>query len=209
MSKTDNAAVPAPRRGRRPGTSASRQAIHEAARARFAKDGYAATTIRKVAADVGVDAALVMQFYRSKDELFAAVMSLSPLALSRFAKAFENPDDTIGERIARSFLGVWEGQAEDAEPLLAMLRGAISNETAATQLQDFIQTRLVEEISPKLGGDQAATLRAGLVSAMLIGVIVGRQVVRVPALAEADRETVIQTLAPALQTVLMGQQGPS
>ena len=39
------------RRGRRPGTSNTRQAMLEAARARFANDGFAATTIRLVAAD--------------------------------------------------------------------------------------------------------------------------------------------------------------
>ena len=69
--------MPLPRRGRRFGTSRTRQAILDAARAPFAEDGYEATTIRKIAADARVDVALVMQFYRSKDELFGAVMSIS------------------------------------------------------------------------------------------------------------------------------------
>src|SRR5579875_3941700 len=137
------------RRGRRPGPSTTRQAILDAARARFASDGFAATTIRRVAADAGVDASLVMQFFRSKNELFAAVMSISPDALARFGTAFEGPDDYLGERVVRAFLGVREGAPEDSEPLMAMLRGAIVNEQARAQLKEFIQARLFEAISSR------------------------------------------------------------
>src|SRR3984885_12606678 len=90
------------RRGRRPGTSTSRQAILEAARARFASDGFAATTIRRVAADAGVDPSLVMQFYRSKNELYAAVMSISPDTLASLNTAFDGPDEHLGERVVRA-----------------------------------------------------------------------------------------------------------
>ena len=136
--------VPAGRRGRRPGVSTTRQAILEAARARFASDGFVATTIRQVAADAGVDAALVMQFFRSKDELFAEVMSVSPNALARLSAAFEGPDECLGERVVHAFLEVWEGSPRDSEPLMAMLRGAIVNEHARAQLREFIQARLLD-----------------------------------------------------------------
>src|SRR6201996_1012464 len=106
------------RRGRRPGTSTTRQAILDAARARFASDGFTATTIRRVADDAGVDASLVMQFFGSKNDLFAAVMSISPEALARFATAFEGPDEHLGERVVRAFLAAWEG-SPDSEPLMA------------------------------------------------------------------------------------------
>lgn len=85
-----------PRRGRRPGASGTRQAILDAARARFSRDGYAAATIRKIAADAGVDATLVMHFFGSKDELFGAVMSITPNALSRIAGAFQGPEHSRG-----------------------------------------------------------------------------------------------------------------
>ena len=48
---TDNGGtLERPRRGRRPGPSGTRQAILDAARAHFAKDGYALATIRAIAA---------------------------------------------------------------------------------------------------------------------------------------------------------------
>jgi AcrR family transcriptional regulator len=189
-------------RGRRPGTSTTRQAILDAARARFANDGFAATTIRGVAADAGVDAALVMQFFGSKNELFAAVMSISPEALARLGSAFEGPDQDLGERVVRAFLGVWEGPPPDSEPLMAMLRGAIVNDQANEQLREFIQARLLDGIRSRSVDHEDAALRAGLASSMLVGVVVGRRIVGVPILADADSETLIALVAPAIQSVL-------
>ncbi len=197
----DNTAASAVRRGRRPGTSRTRQAILDAARARFASDGFAATTVRKVAADAGVDAALVIQFFRSKNDLFAAVMSISPDALTRFSVAFDGPDEHIGERVVRAFLGVWEGAAQDSEPLMAMLRGAIVNDTAREQLREFIEARLLDTAVARPIDDDAV-LRAGLASSMLVGIIVGRRIVGVPTLASTELESLIALVAPAIQRVL-------
>ncbi len=194
--------VSAGRRGRRPGRSTTRQAILEAARARFASDGFAATTIRRIAADAGVDASLVMQFYRSKNELFAAVMSISPEALARLGTAFDGPDEFLGERVVRAFLGVWEGAPQDSEPLMAMLRGAIVNDHASGQLREFIQARLLEGIGSRSIHHDDAALRAGLASSMLVGIIVGRRIVGVPVLADADSEALVALVAPAIQHVL-------
>jgi AcrR family transcriptional regulator len=192
------------RRGRRPGTSTTRQAILDAARARFASDGFAATTIRRVAADAGVDASLVIQFFGSKEELFAAVMSISPEALARLKIAFEGPDEHLGERVVRAYLDVWEGAPQDSEPLMAMLRGAIVNEQARAQLREFIQARLLDGGGSRAADD--AALRAGLASSMLVGLVVGRRIVGVPTLANADVETLVALVAPAVQSVLTSEQ---
>jgi AcrR family transcriptional regulator len=193
------------RRGRRPGTSTTRQAILEAARARFASDGFAATTVRRVAADAGVNASLVMQFFRSKNELFAAVMSISPDALARFSTAFDGPGEHLGERVVRAFFDAWEGGSQDSEPLMAMLRGAIVNEQASAQLREFIQARLLDGVKSRTSGgndgDDAA-VRAGLASSMLVGLVVGRRIVGVPTLANVDLETLVALVAPAIQSVL-------
>jgi len=191
------------RRGRRPGTSTTRQAILDAARARFATDGFAATTIRRVAADAGVNPSLVMQFFTSKEELFAAVMSISPKSLARFSTVFDGPDEHLGERVVRAHLEVWEGAPEDSEPLMAMLRGAIGNEQAGSQLREFIQARLLDAMGAGGGNVPDAALRAGLASSMLVGIVVGRRLVGVPILAEADTETLVAMVAPAIQSVLV------
>jgi AcrR family transcriptional regulator len=190
------------RRGRRPGANTTRKEILDAARARFASDGFAATTIRRIASDAGVNPSLVMQFFTSKEELFAAVMSISPKSLERFSTVFDGPDEHLGERVVRAHLEVWEGAPEDSEPLMAMLRGAIGNEPAGSQLREFIQARLLDAMGAKGGNAPDAALRAGLASSMLVGIVVGRRLVGVPILAEADTETLVAMVAPAIQTVL-------
>ncbi|MFE4217202.1 TetR family transcriptional regulator [Streptomyces sp. NPDC056844] len=201
MTAHTTPATPA-RRGRRPGTNTTRQAVLDAARTRFATDGFTGTTIRRVAADAGVDASLVMQFFRSKDELFAAVMSVPADALTRFSAAFEGTDDLLGERVVRAFIEVWEIDARTSEPLMAMLRGAIVNDQANKQLREFLQERLLVDAIASRDVD-GATLRAGVVSSMLVGLMVGRGVVGVPTLAEAERETLVALVGPAVQRVLV------
>ena len=209
MSPDASDAAAQPRRGRRPGASNSRQRVLNAARARFAEDGYASATIRKIAADAGVDAALVMQFFGSKDELFAAVMSIPATALAGFREAFGGPVDGLGERVTRAYLELWEGAPDDSEPLLAMLRSAITNKQAAEQLREFVQARLLEGIGSRLAQDPAAIVRAGLASTMLIGVVIGRRIVQVPVLVEQDHEALVGFLAPAIQAVLVPGASPA
>ncbi|MGA9493092.1 MAG: TetR family transcriptional regulator [Mycobacterium sp.] len=194
--------TPEVRRGRRPGVNTTRQAILDAARARFAADGFAATTIRRVAADAGVNPSLVIQFFTSKEELFAAVMSISPKSLARISTVFDGPDEHLGERVVRAHLEVWEGAPEDSEPLMAMLRGAIANEQAGAQLREFIQARLLDAMRAGRANAPDAALRAGLASSMLVGIVVGRRLLGVPILAEADIETLVAMVAPAIQSVL-------
>ncbi len=192
------------RRGRRAGSSTTRDAILAAAKKSFANDGFAATTIRKVAKDAGVDPALVMQFYQSKDVLFGASLAISAEALSTMADAFDGPVDGLGLRVTRAFLTLWEQNSADSESLMAMLRSAVSSELAAAQIRDFVQYRLVEVISAKLNGRANAALRAGLASAMLTGVIVGRNIVRIPVIADQDQDAVIELVGASIQTILVG-----
>ena len=203
MALEPDSATAKPRRGRRPGTSSSRDEILQAARARFAADGFAGTTLRKIAADAGVDAALVIQFFRSKEGLFAAAMSIPPTVMDRIAGAFDGPKEGLGERVARTMLSVWEDDPADYEPLLAMFRSMVGHEQSAEQMREFVQARLVEGLSPLLGTSPDATLRVGLAITMLIGVIIGRRVVQVPALKHEDQQTVARAVGPALQLLLV------
>lgn len=205
---TDHAAsTPKRRRGRRPGTESTRSTVLEAARRRFAADGFTATTIRSVAADANVDASQVMQFFRSKDELFAAVMSVPASVLALFDTAFDGPDEHLGERVVRAYLQAWEGEPEDSEPLMAMLRGAIVNDQASSQLADFIQSRLVDGAGVQPTAGSEAALRAGLASAMLVGIVTSRRVIGVPLLVESDAEEIVRIAAPAIQEVLAPHTG--
>ncbi|GAA4668239.1 TetR/AcrR family transcriptional regulator [Frondihabitans cladoniiphilus] len=198
------APVTSPRVGRRRGPTSTRDGVLAAARARFASDGFAATTIRRVATDAGVDPSQVMQFFGSKDDLFAAVMAIPATALARFDTAFEGPSEHLGERVVRAYLEAWDAEASESEPLMAMLRGAVVNEAAAAALREFIQSRLSHGMAGRSGD---ALLRAGLAASMLIGIIVSRRIVGVPALVAADTDRLVAAVGPALQVLLVAPTG--
>ncbi|MDE1167712.1 MAG: TetR family transcriptional regulator [Pseudomonas sp.] len=193
--------TPAPRRGRRPGPNSTRHLVLEAARARFASDGFAGTTIRLIAADAGVDVAQVMQFFRSKDELFAAVMAIPASALERFDALYEGPDEHLGERVVRAFLTAWEGIPEESEPLMATLRGAFVNDQARDQLRAFIQSRLLGGTHENL--ESEAKLRSGLAASLLVGMVVSRCIIGVPMMVAAEHEELVRIIGPAIQKILV------
>ncbi len=91
MSRADSR-----RTGRRPGASDTREQIAVAARTQFAEQGYERATFRAIAAAAGVDPALVVHFYGSKEELFRQVMVLPPAiadGLERLADGPARPSD--------------------------------------------------------------------------------------------------------------------
>jgi len=143
-----------------------------------------------------------MQFFRSKDELFASVMSIPPSVLELFDTAFDGPDAGLGERVVHAYLQAWEGVPEDSEPLMAMLRGAVVNESASTQLADFIQSRLLAGTKGRAGDEAETALRAGLASSMLVGIVTSRRIIGVPLLTTADTAAIVRIVAPAIQEIL-------
>src|SRR6187455_1174235 len=88
------------RSGRRPGPTTTREAIAEAARRQFAELGYDRATMRGIAGEAGVDAALVVRFYGSKDALFQEVMALPPAVSEALAGLVDGPRATVGRRLA-------------------------------------------------------------------------------------------------------------
>ena len=82
----------------------TRTDILSAARRRFATEGYERTTLRAIAADVGVDAALVSRYFGSKQDLFATATEFR-IDLPDLSGAA--PDDIAGMLLPRYF-AVWE-----------------------------------------------------------------------------------------------------
>src|SRR5260370_38436231 len=79
--------------------------ILAAARSRFGSDGYERTTLRAVAADVGVDAALVIRYFGSKQDLFAAASDFRIEIPDLYGEASEEISTLLFPR----FFAVWEG----------------------------------------------------------------------------------------------------
>ena len=185
-------------RGRRPGASGTREAILAAARERFAASGYDRTRIRDVAADAGVDAALVHYFFKSKDGLFAAAMELPFRPAEVIAPVLAEGVDGLGERMARRMLTVWD---EHRAALVALVASASGHPGAALALREFVVSEIVGRLAATLDGDRQ---RATLVASQILGLIAVRYVARVEPLAGMDREDVVRLVAPTLQRYIDG-----
>jgi AcrR family transcriptional regulator len=199
-------AEPASAPARPVGPTATRTVILDAARARFARDGFSNSTIRKIAGDAGVDASLVMQYFGSKDDLFASVMNLGPNTMSRVSDAFDGPDESVGERVTRAFLEVWDGDPQVSQPLQALLRAAIGNAQATVQLRELIQKRVIDDLSPRLRNSADMPTRIEIACSMLVGIVVGRELIEIEALTRQSREALVDYIAPSIQVILGPRQ---
>jgi AcrR family transcriptional regulator len=192
---------PEPRRiGRRPGESGSREAILEAASARFAQHGYDGATIRGIATDAGVDPALVHHFFGTKDKLFVAAMRLPLNPAEVIPKVVAAGLDGAGEKLATIFVHTMREQG-DANPMVGLLRSATAHPGAARMIRDFFTSAVLEKVAAELDVPQPR-LRAALCASQMMGLLVAHQVVGLRPLVEANAETLIAAIGPVIQHYL-------
>jgi AcrR family transcriptional regulator len=193
------------RTGRRPGKSVTREAILRAARSQFGELGYDRTTIRSVAAEAGVDPALVLHFFGSKQRLFLEVVELPFDPAAVLPALLAGDRRKVGERLARLFLAVLDD--EDARNRwTSMLRAAATEPAAAEMLRELLTKRVFVPIAETLGAEDAR-LRATLVGSQIVGVVMARHIVRVEPLASLPSDELAQGIAPTLQRYLTGPLG--
>ncbi|MFJ1763998.1 TetR family transcriptional regulator [Amycolatopsis sp. NPDC088138] len=184
--------------GRRPGQTETREKILDAARHRFAELGYDGATVRGIAADAGVNAALLHHFFGSKQQLFAASMNLPVNPADLVPAILTGPRSGLGERLVRAFLGVWAAP-EGRTPFLAMLRAAATNEQVAVMMRQFIERAVLAEVARAL---DVPKVRVAGIAAQMIGLALLRYVIKLPPLADADDEEIVALLAPVAQYYL-------
>ncbi|MGK5684541.1 TetR family transcriptional regulator [Actinoplanes sp. URMC 104] len=189
------------RSGRRPGNQDTRTSILEAARASFAEKGYDKASIRAIAADAGVDPALVHHYFGTKEKLFLAVMNAPINPGELIPQALAGPREQAGERLVRTALGVWDSSAGAAA--LAVFRSALSNEWTARLLREFVVTQILRRAVGEIIEDPAeAPMRTALVATQIAGTMVARYVLRIEPLASADADVLAMAIGPNIQRFL-------
>jgi AcrR family transcriptional regulator len=171
-------------------------AILAAARGLFAELGYERTTIRAVAGEAGVDPALVMQHFGSKDGLFAAA-ALSTVDTDSLVQA-EHGD------LARMSLAHIFADFEDPDrraSAVALLRSCLTHPVALQVLRDEVMGPTQARVAQTIGGDDAA-LRAAVLNASTLGVTIARYLLEDPVLSEASRDDLERVLGPALRAIV-------
>ncbi|NKQ56574.1 TetR/AcrR family transcriptional regulator [Amycolatopsis sp. K13G38] len=186
------------RAGRRPGPTETREQIIAAARRAFAEQGYDGATVRGIAAEAGVNAALLHHFFGTKQQLFVVAMNFPIDPAEQLPLLLSGPPEQIGERVARLFLALW-GDPAGRAPFLAMLRSVASNEQAATMLRQFMVRTVLARLAEARG---VPPLRVTAAAAQMIGLVMLRYVVQAPPLVDATDDEIVELIAPVLQNYL-------
>jgi AcrR family transcriptional regulator len=166
--------------------------ILAAARERFGASGFQAATIRAIAADAGVDPAMVMRYYGSKDKLFAAAAEFD----LKFPDSAGTDRSQVGRSLVRHFLERWEDEA-----LVLLLRSSATNTEAAQRMQEIFLSQLQPLVVSFVPAPEAG-VRAGLVATQILGMALCRFVLRLPPVVEMTRDEVVEWLGPTIQRYL-------
>jgi AcrR family transcriptional regulator len=170
-------------------SDATKEAIRNSARERFAVDGYERATIRAIAADAGIDPAMVMRYFGTKEKLFAAAAEFD----LRLPDLADVPRGEVGRRITGHVVDRWDGD----ETLMALLRAAVTNPTAAERMREIFASQLGPALAAVAPSD--AETRAGLVATQVLGLALTRYVLRLPPVVAMNRESIIDWIGPTLQ----------
>ncbi|MFF5345787.1 TetR family transcriptional regulator [Streptomyces althioticus] len=203
-TSSDGAGAPR-RRGRPPAaeSAGTRDRILDAAREEFSARGYEKTSVRGIAKAAGVDSALVHHYFGTKERVFEAAVEVAfGPALAERDALLEGPLEEVGERMTRVIIGLWENPVTRT-PLLAIVRSAVNNDTAAAVFRRLVASQLLRRIAGQLDRPDAE-LRAELAAAQLVGIAMIRYVIRVEPLASADPEDLVRRVAPVVQGHLTG-----
>ncbi|HEV8558173.1 MAG TPA: TetR family transcriptional regulator [Actinophytocola sp.] len=183
------------RTGRRPGQTETREDILAAARNQFGERGYDGATIRGIAAEAGVNPALVHHFFGSKEQVFAAALDLPIDPAAVLAVVLDGPRDSVGERILRLFISLWREPATRT-PFLALVRSVSTNAQAAAMMRQFIERVMLARVADALG---VPKLRLTALISHVMGIAMMRYIVGVEPIASAGEDELVALVAPVLQ----------
>ena len=191
---------PAPRSdGRAEQRRRTEARILAAAAELFVASGYERTTIRAIAQAAGVDAGLVMHYFGSKQQLFERVTH-GPRPSFDLAGSPSQVAEQVLAQLAESL---------ETEPVqsLANLRSMLTHPEAAHSVGE----RTIRYRAQLAGTIPApdADLRAALISAIILGVLVDRHLLKTGGLDAAAPEEITNLLRPILHTLTRPEVPPA
>ena len=152
-----------------------------------------------------MDPALVLHYFGSKEQLFgdALRVPVEPGEVLRRVMTTDVAD--MGPTMVRTFLEAWEPE-ESRSPLVAMVRSAMTNETAMALVREYLGRRVFGPITQTLAAPDAE-LRATLMGSQFIGLAMMRYIARIEPLASASVDQIVAAIGPTIQRYLTGDLG--
>ena len=184
-----------PRAPRRRDAAATRAAILAAAMARFAQFGYGAN-LRDIAAEAGVDVALIKRYFGGKEALFTEALkaSIHPDRLRAWDRR------RFPAEIAEMMAGTARDDEERTHGFQFLLRAATSP-TTAPMLNLAVQERFLQPIREWLGGGADVHVRARVFAATFIGFLVER-LIRDEPLVGRERHAFVRRVTAVFEALV-------
>lgn len=190
------------RPGRPPGNSDARDRILRSARELFARNGFDKTSIRAIAADAGVDGALVHHYYGTKQQLFAAAIEIPIDPMQVIGPLRETPVDQIGTVLPSILLPLWD--SELGKGFIATLRSLLAGADVSL-VRSFLQEVITAEIGSRVDNPPGSgPIRVQFVASQLVGVVMVRYILELQPFAGLAPDVIAETIAPTLQRYLTG-----
>ena len=167
--------------------AATAQRILHAAQVEFGEHGLEGTTVRAIAQRAGVDAALVIQHYGTKADLFAIAAEL-------------RREDT-GDDVAGHLFDVLDVRLTGLPPeTRALVRSMLTAPEATRAMQDFLNERVAN--LARAMDDSDGELRAALTVSSILGLTVARNFLQLDGLTDISPEQIESVVRPWLTAAL-------
>lgn len=189
---------------RRRDAAGTRRLLLDAARHRFASDGYTATTVRDIADDAGVNVALINRYFASKEGLFGACLVGAVDELGR-AVAKDVTIEQIPHTIASQLAGPDTGKHPNQ--LLLLLRS--SGDERAEQIRLDVLRSFAERLASAAGwrpddpDSERRMLSAQVALAAFFGIALLRGAAALEPLASASQQDLVRPLRDLIDALLV------
>jgi len=157
-------------------TPNGKQRVLDAAAERLVAQGYTATTLREIAADIGIKAGSIYHYFESKEDLFIEVFSRG---ISVMVEAFEsveapeltceNPVDRIEQHVRAHLGALFEHGSYTAAHVTAFFTAPEELRSAIVPLRDDYEHRwnvLLADVLPEIDSARLPIARLFLFGAM-------------------------------------------
>ncbi|MFG2125370.1 TetR family transcriptional regulator [Streptomyces sp. NPDC048710] len=162
--------------------------------------------MRSIAAEAGVDLALVSYYFGSKKGLLSAALALTVNPSDILGRAAEGDPATFPQRALHALLSLWE-DTETGAPLHALVAGAAHDAAFADLVREMTEKEPIDKIASRTGGRDARK-RAAAFCAQIAGLIVTRYILRLEPIASMAPDEITRIYSPPLRLAL-GAAPPS
>jgi AcrR family transcriptional regulator len=171
--------------------------ILQAAQRHFSRYGYVQAGLRDIAAEAGINVALVARYFGSKEKLFEAAVAASVTPDMLWA----HPREQFGKRVVGLFL---EGRPEATDPLLMLVQAA-ADPVAKSVAMEVVRARILEPLAEWLGEPEAEP-RAAEILALCAGFFTYRNLLPLAPFTGAMAPSARAWLERALQDIVDGNR---